>query len=76
MGFFLGFYLCIWGFRFSNPVARLVGWRANLCVNLHYPGMEFPIAVVAGEIAAYCKGKAEPWSLRVWKEFKKTLNSL
>lgn len=35
-----------------NPVARLVGWRVSLRVNLHYPGMEFPIAVVAREIAA------------------------
>ena len=35
-----------------NPVARPVGWRVNLRVNLHYPGMEFPIAVVVREIAA------------------------
>ena len=72
--FLLRFLLTIYGdFVFFDPVARLVGWRVNLRVNLHYPGMEFPIAVVAREIAAYCKGKAEPWSLRAWKESKKTL---
>jgi hypothetical protein len=40
------------GISFFDPVARLVGWRVNLRVNLRYPGMEFPIAVVAREIAA------------------------
>ena len=51
--FLLRFLLTIYGDFVFDPVARLVGWRANLRVNLHYPGMEFPIAVVAREIAAY-----------------------
>ena len=51
--FLLRFLLTIYGdFVFFDPVARLVGWRVSLRVNLHYPGMEFPIAVVAREIAA------------------------
>lgn len=51
--FFLGFYLQYMGISFlQTSVARLVGWRVNLRVNFHYPGMEFPIAVVAREIAA------------------------
>ena len=52
--FCLGFYLQYMGISFlRTPVAHLVGWRVDLRVNLHYPGMEFPIAVVAREIAAY-----------------------
>lgn len=47
---FLPMYMGISFLR--TPVARLVSWRVDLRVNLHYPGMEFPIAVVAREIAA------------------------
>lgn len=50
--FFLRFLLTIYGDFVFDPVARLVGWRVNLRVNLHYPGMEFPTAVVAREITA------------------------
>nr|DAJ83513.1 MAG TPA: hypothetical protein [Caudoviricetes sp.] len=53
LSFCLGFYLQYMGISFlRTPVARPVGWRVDLRVNLHYPGMEFPIAVVVREIAA------------------------
>ena len=74
--FLLRFLLTIYGgFRFSDPVARLVDWRVDLRVNLHYPGMEFPIAVVAREIAALWREKGKGFELRVSKIFAKWLPS-
>ena len=60
--FLLRFLLTIYGDFVFDPVARLVGWRVNLRVNLHYPGMEFPIAVVAREIAAYWRVEGQ-WQI-------------
>lgn len=75
--FLLRFLLTIYGGNsFFNPVARLVGWRVNLRVNLHYPGMEFPIAVVAREIAALWCEKGKGFELRVSKIFAKRFSSL
>ena len=62
MEFCLCFYLQYMGISFFDPVARLVGWRVNLRVNLHYPGMEFPIAVVAREIAVYWRVEGQ-WQI-------------
>lgn len=74
--FLLRFLLTIYGDFVFDPVACLVSWRANLRVNLHYPGMEFPIAVVAGEIAALWREKGKGFELRVSKIFAKRFSSL
>ena len=66
--FFLRFLLTIYGgFCFFDLVARLVDWRVDLRVNLHYPGMEFPIAVVARKIAALSVRKTRGSSFGISK---------